>query len=365
MAIPPIQHHFVNWRDGMKITQMHLTQHDMAVRDAIRDVGALSTTPYNYGLLPRDDGKSAGLQLSVLNDTIELYACRALTPGGIRIEWENPPHGEGVSLSLMDYRSQMGSSGIYYIVLRASFSQLIETGQYDADEQPMRKPFTQIKPALDLVSSYENLSDAYSFPIFRVKLEGQVITPDYEYIPPSTGVFGESLLWYYESCGKSLNTIHQTAVSIIRKINGMQQQSPIAKDVWYLADKLVAQGLDIIENYRLISIHRPPVFFVEQLCRYARTLKTTIDSMSEHGAARLYQYIRNNIGGTNRMNLQVREITKSFIDSLTDSVLANPYSHNDCTLLLDNLKTFLDFLEFMLQSLLTLPYVDSTKWDIA
>jgi hypothetical protein len=50
---------------------------------------------------------------------------------------------------------------------------------------------------------------------------------------------------------------------------------------------------------------------------------------------------------------------------MIDSVLGNPYNHNDCTLLLDNIKSYLDFLEFVFQSLLALPYVDAGKWDIA
>jgi len=53
------------------------------------------------------------------------------------------------------------------------------------------------------------------------------------------------------------------------------------------------------------------------------------------------------------------------MDSMIDTVLMSPYNHNDCSLLLDNIKGYLDFIEFVLQNLLALPYVDAGKWDIA
>ncbi len=365
MTLPTIGYQFVNWRDGMKITQKHLVQHDQAIREAIRDVAAIRLTPYNYGLLPADDGKSAGLQLSVLNDTLQLVSCRGITPGGLRIEWQCNDDPDAVSISLLDYRSRLGTTGTFYVVLRASLGQLIEDGPYDPEELPMRKPFMTLKPALDLVSVHEQLSDAYSFPIFRVRLEGQMIMPDYEYVPPSTGVFGETLSWYYETCGKSLNSIHHTAAAIVRKINGMQQPSPVAKDILTTAGKLVDQGINCLEAYRLLAGGQPPAFFIEQLCRYARTFKTVVSCFSEQSAARFYQYLQNNIAGSSQVNVQIREITRSFVESLTDAVLTTPYVHNDCTVLLDHLKTFLDFLEFMLQNLLALPYVETGRWDIA
>lgn len=365
MTLPDIEYRFLNWRDGMKITQKHLASHDKAILDAIRDCSALRINAHNYGVLPAPDGANAGMQVSVLGDTIRLLYCRAITPGGIRVDWEAGLDPDSVSLSLLDYKSRLGSAGLFYVVLRISLTNLIESGEYDTEEQPLRKPYVILKPMLELLSVHEKLADAYSIPIFRIRFEGQMFSPDYDYIPPTTGIFGENLSWYYDTCGKQISSIHQTAVLIIKKINTMQTQSPIAKDIHRICDKLVTASMEIIDNYRLVVKDLAPIYFVQSLVRYARVIRTALDCLSETSATRLYQYIRNNVAGTTKFNMHFPEVTKSLFESMIDSVLGNPYNHNDCTLLLDNIKSYLDFLEFVFQSLVTLPYVDAGKWDIA
>jgi len=366
MALPGLEYQFVNWRDGMKITQKHLSAHDQAIRDAIRDSAAIYINGHNYGLLPNADGTNAGIQVSVMGDTIRLLSCRAITPGGIRVEWDCGADQDSVSLSLMNYKSRLGRVGIFYIVLRISLANLVETGEYDREEQPLRKPFVALKPMLDLLSAHEKIADEFSIPIFRVRFEGQLFSPDYDYIPPTTGVFGENLLWYYETCGKQINSIHQNAILTIRKINGMQSLSAVAKDIYQIMDKLVMTGLEVIDHYQVISREQPPVYFIGDLMKYARTMRIALDCLSENSSGRLYQYMRNNIGGSTKFNLHVPEVNKSLMDSMIDTVLTSQYNHNDCTMLLDNIKGYLDFIEFVTKSLLALPYVEAAgRWDIA
>ncbi|WP_373515935.1 hypothetical protein [Persicitalea sp.] len=366
MVLPGIAYQFVNWRDGMKITQSHLSAHDLAICDAIRDTAAVFVNGHNYGLLPAEDGQSAGISVSVMGDTLQLLTCRAITPGGLRVEWNAGADPDSVSLSLLDYRSRLGSVGVFYIVLRISLASLIEAGEYDTEELPLRRPHRVLKPMLELLSPHETIADGYTIPIFRVRFEGQLFSPDYDYIPPTTGVFGENLLWYYETCGKQINSIHQTALLTLRKINGMQNLSGVARDISFIMDRLVLTGLQVLDDYRVIAREQPPVYFITGLVRYARTVRIALDCLPETSLARLYQYMRNNVGGTTKFNRQVPEVTKALMDSMIDSVLTATYDHNDCTLLLDNVKGFLDFTEFVCQSLLALPYVESTtRWDIA
>ena len=366
MALPGVEYQFVNWRDGMKITQKHLTAQDQAIRDAIRDTAAVFINGHNYGLLPGEDGVSAGMQISVMGDTVRLLSCRAILPGGIRVEWDSGADQDRVSLSLLDYKSRLGNIGIFYVVLRISLSNVIESGDYDPEEMPRRKPFKVLKPMLELLSVHEKIADAYSIPIFRVRFEGQLFSPDFDYIPPTAGVFGENLLWYYETCGKQISSIHQTAVLTIRKINSMQNPSAVARDIHQIMERLVMTGLEVIDHYRVVSKEQPPIYFIGDLMKYARTMRIAMDCLSENSAGRLYQYMRNNVGGTTKFNMHVPEVNKSTMDSMIDTVLTSQYNHNDCTMLLDSVKSYLDFLEFVLQSLLALPYVEATgKWDIA
>lgn len=366
MALPGIEYQFVNWRDGMKITQRHLSAHDQAIRDAIRDSVATYINGHNYGVLQGTDGTSAGIQISVMGDTVRLLSCRAITPGGIRVEWNCGADQDSVSLSLLNYKSRLGNVGVFYVVMRVSLTNLVETGAFDTEELPLRKPHVALKPMLDLLSSHEKIADEFSIPIFRVRFEGQLFSPDYDYIPPTAGLFGENLLWYYETCGKQINSIHQNAVLTIRKINGMQPQSAVAKDIYQVMDKLVMTGLEVIDHYRIISREQPPVYFISDLMRYARTMRLALDCLSENSSGRLYQYMKNNIGGSTKFNMQIPEVTKSMMDSMIETVLTSHYDHNDCTMLLDNIKGYLDFIEFVTKSLLSLPYVEAAgRWDIA
>lgn len=365
MIFPEIAHPFLNWRDGMKISQRHLTANDNAVRDAIRDATAQSINAHNYGILPAFNDSGAGIQLRVIGDTVQLTSCRAVTPGGIRVEWKSGSDPDAVSLSLMDYKTRLGNVGIFYVVLRISLASVTETGEYDIEEVPLRKPFVVLKPMLELLSLHETLSDAHSLPVFRIRLEGQMFTPDYDYIPPTTGVFGENLLWYYEVCGKQINSIHQSAVLILRKINGMQSRSPLAVDIAQIADKLVVTGMEVIDHYRLICKDLPPIYFIQDLVRYARTLRIALDCLPEASVNRFYNYLRNNVAGSTKFNVHYSEVTRSVVESIVDAVLSVSYNHNDCSMLIDNLKGFLDFAEFLVQSLLALPYVEAGKWDIA
>ena len=366
MVIPEVQNHFINWRDGMKITQSHLSAHDLAIRDAIRDVASLHTGGFNFGLLPAENGQEADLRVSVIGDNFQLNGCRAVTPGGLRIDWQAGKGSEPLSISLLDYKNRMGNAGFFYIVLRASINSLVESGDYDSDELPLRKPFRVIKPTLELLSAHETIADGFSIPIFRIRSEGQLFSPDYDYIPPSIGVFGENMLWYFDTCGKLINNIHQTAILTLRKINAMPSPSVIAKDIAQVLERIVSIGIDVIDPYRLYLKDQPPVFFISSLVKYARAIRVAFDCLSESSATRLYQYFRNNIGGTTKFNRHIPEVTKSFLDSMTDTVLSKTYNHNDCALLLDSLRSFLDFLDFLLQSLFELPYVETAaRWDIA
>lgn len=146
----------------------------------------------------------------------------------------------------------------------------------------------------------------------------------------------------------------------------MQNPSAVAKDIYQVMDKLVTTGLEVIDHYRVISREQAPVYFIGDLMKYARTMRIALDCLSENSAGRLYQYMRNNVGGTTKFNMHIPEVNKSMMDSMIDTVLTSQYNHNDCTMLLDNIKAYLDFIEFVLQSLLSLPYVEATnRWDIA
>ncbi|AEI51523.1 type VI secretion system baseplate subunit TssK [Runella slithyformis] len=367
MFLPEIKYNFVNWRDGMKITQKHFTENDFAAKDAIRDIAAIHTTNFSYGLLSADDGMTSALSAPILaGDVIQITECRGITPGGVRIEWKSLKDHPVLSLSLLDYKFKLGSAGVFYVVIKADPFKTVEVGEYTGDDGLNRRPYLAVKPTLDLLSMHDMLSDAYSFPICRLRFENQRFSIDHEYIPPSVNIHGEGLLWYYESCGTLLNNIQQLAVQIVRKIGGMQNRSSVAVDIHRILEKVLIHCAESMDYYRIVVKELSPVYMAEYFMRLARMFRISFDCLPETNAAVLFNYFQNTIAGTTGVfKTPVSAASKSLIDSMIDNVLISQYSHNDSTMLFDSIVRFLDFMDFFLQKLITLNYADNKgSWDI-
>lgn len=366
MILPDIKHSFVNWRDGMKITQRHFVDHDFAIRDSIRDVAAIQVTSHNYGLLPANDGVTSSLSTPILSgDVIQIASCRGITPGGVRLEWKAGKDHQPLTLSLLDFKMKLGTAGVFYVVIKANPFQTIEIGDYELEGMG-RRPYVTVKPSLDLLSVHDMLSDAHSFPVCRVRFESQRFSVDHEYIAPCVYIHGESLLWYYESCGTLLNNVQHLAIQIVRKIGGMQNRSSIGADLYRVLEKVLIFCAESTDHYRLVVRDLAPVYMAGVFMKMARVLRISLDSIPEANAALLFNYFQNNIAGTtNIFKTHVPAASKSLMESMIDGVLVNEYHHNDSTVLFDSIVRFLDFLEFLFQKLLPLSYVENQgSWDI-
>src|SRR6187455_2837546 len=89
--LPELKYLPVNWVDGMKISDSHFKQLELAFADAVRDAYAAGLTKYNFGLLPPAPDQRSSFDLHVNIDSARLIKatlteCRAVTPGGARIE---------------------------------------------------------------------------------------------------------------------------------------------------------------------------------------------------------------------------------------------------------------------------------------
>ena len=87
----PIKHHQVNWMDGMKINKQHFIDMENSLNDHLMDSMETAMNSYNYGLLPPLPGKVNSLKTVLSADNqnrihVKILECRAITPGGARIE---------------------------------------------------------------------------------------------------------------------------------------------------------------------------------------------------------------------------------------------------------------------------------------
>src|SRR5688572_1749419 len=93
--LPDIKNFPVNWVDGMKISSRDFIAMENAVTDGLRDAQATRLNEYNYGLLPTNHPEADNypkLVYDYVNNQLVLKECRALTPGGQRIEITEAKH---------------------------------------------------------------------------------------------------------------------------------------------------------------------------------------------------------------------------------------------------------------------------------
>ncbi len=353
----------------MLITKEHLRSNDMAVQAAIYDSARLVLNKHNYGLVPADDGISSSIKLNFQAETIEVSACRGVTPGGIRIEWQASVDYEPIKLSVLNYRNLLDEGGYYFVVLKVKPFQYVETGEINSSENTQRRPYLMIKPELDLVRFSGVLSDAYSFPIFRVFVENRTIQPDYSYIPPMVFIHGDLRLKYYEDMGRMFTNILNTALQLVRKISGMSNRSQIAVNLHHIAEKIIVYGTGSIDYYNLIAIEQPPIYFINVLIGLIRVLRWGFEAIPEQNSQRLFNYMSHYAGGGRSKNYSTPmiDVNQVVVNNYIDSVLGTQYEHNNISLLVDGIKDCLDFWDTILSKLLQWDYAEQSgknSWDI-
>jgi hypothetical protein len=88
MIFPKIQTFPTNWENGMKLNADHFQHMENSIEDSIRDCRASSVLANSsYGILPYSQFSLMAKPGSSLNSVvISLIACRAIFPGGYRVE---------------------------------------------------------------------------------------------------------------------------------------------------------------------------------------------------------------------------------------------------------------------------------------
>lgn len=360
---PLIDHRFVNWQDGMLLTKEHLTANDWAIQSALYDITALNLNKYNYGLLPGADGISSGLKLNFQADILELTACRGVTPGGIRIEWQSNSEHPPISVSTNAYKNLLESDGYLYVVLKIKRFQFVEYGKInEADiDTTNRRPFLMIKPELSLKPFSGVLSDADSFPIFRLLKKDGSMHPDPTYIPPMVVVHGKTLKESYDTLSVLFRKILEHSSYILRRIKGMGGESYTDKMayLYHVAEKVMIYAASNIDSYK-VAEGLPPVYFINILTGLFRNIQYAFDSIPEDGQQHLLDYFLKYAG--DRSNTYQYSISnKNNPRNYWNAVLGKMYNHNNSIDIIDTLNECMDYWETVFEKIRD---IDEMNWTI-
>lgn len=302
--LPEIKKLPVHWTDGMKISEVHFNQLQLAFDDALRDVTAQVVTDFNYGLLPPAPGSRTSLEMVMNPDQskliqLKVLTCRAVTPGGARIEINKNneqlqnvfPDGSEVQLKKDEITEKF-----YDIVISVNPVKRVPYGQPDPEESPARFPYTQPEYKLELIPSQEMNSQApgaFHLILGKIEISGGEVSMVEHFIPPCTSIkSSKRLIDEYNKLGNALGEIGSFATQIVQKVKSEKQKTDLASNISFLAEKIVFFLAEKITGYRWRVAQQPPVFLVETFVSFAYLFKSAVDCQTEKGREQMFTYFQ-------------------------------------------------------------------------
>jgi hypothetical protein len=355
---PTISRLPVNWIDGMKINKTHFNQLTEFAFDAIRDATAIGLNDLNFGLLePLSKGESC--TVFVDSERIEVRDCRAVTRGGMRIELSGGgQNGLITSSKPLQQDSFFTSTSEWFVVLKVNPFARQAVGEPNAQESPLRQPFTEPSFSVELVRTEDATSAdfaAFALPLAKIKYERAGITRDEHYIAPCAKLkCSEDLLSWHKTFEGQLREIEKFVWDIIRKIHDKRRHkstTPLAEDVFVLCEKMVSHIAATSDDYRLIYPDLPPVHTVSYFCKLARVIGGSMKLAQNK--AYLVEYLRN----------YVKDIQAGTFEERVDEMCNLTYNHLDISLSLQQINAFLQQLLALFSRLAQLDYEQLAKDD--
>ena len=335
----------VNWVNGMKISKDHFIQQDNAFDDKLRDAAGLFLNSMNYGLMPLWPGEQGGdfkVVLKVDNQKllkVDLVQCRAVTPGGARIEIlednRYPPFSIDLTKEIEALRA--GETSDYYILLNVDLFNRVPVGELDASEEPPRYPHTKagyrvsIFPASQVVKEGINPTSIFIGKLFLGQDKHEIAD---NYIPPCMSLRSHhELMAFYSITEKFFNHLELDLLSIIRKINDKNQDTSLATSVKFLSENLLQyiSGQNIKLRWEIPD--QAPVYLFEGIAGFARIMRNTIDSNASASKEELLNYFTN-----------WSELKQGDFEKLLVYCINFEYDHNE---ILNNVEQFNEFIQIM------------------
>jgi hypothetical protein len=363
--LPTIKYFNVNWVDGMKLTRSHFSDQENAFTDRLRDVAGINLTSYNYGLLEPVPGSAKSIDQVVDVDKatllrVKINECRAITPGGVRIEvLAGNPLSQSKPLSA-EYNLSGSTHGTFlYIVLSVNPFGKSPLGEPNAEENPPRYPFTDYKYEINVMPAEQvNLvaNGAYHITIGKLKVVGNGVEVIEKYIPPCAKVCNHrDLMDIYNDLDKMLSRLESDATLIVQKIYRKDQQNILAKNVLFFTDNLLRYLSTNIHHFRWFVPEMPPIFMVEYFASFARLLKNSLDMKAGTGKEEMLNYFKD----------WIVEVNQGEFEGIVDQLVNIQYNHMDINESIEKIEAFSVTLSTVMNKLSKLDYIgDKKKTDV-
>lgn len=359
----PLKYHHVNWVDGMKINKNQFIALENASKDLTRDAISVGLNEHNYGLLPAFPGTGDSLNVVLTVDNqkslrIRLFQCRAVTPGGARIEIlgdSSELHGFSVPIPEVSFDIATGSTGAtLYIVLAVNLFGRVPVGNADPSEEPPRYPSVIPQYKVHLVAedqvSLNELGAGFLF-LGKVRITDGTPMLVEEYIPPCVSVRSfPALIKAHAEFDKMLSQLELDLLKILKKINEKEQTNVLSRTVAHLSENMLYFVSTVILDFRWKVIDQPPIFMIEYIARLGRLIKNMIDSNSGEAKEEMLNYF------TDWCNLKQGEFEKYLHETVNFS-----YHHADISASLMQMMRFTEVISTLFSKLSILEYIGKKK----
>ncbi len=360
--LPPFKHQSVNWVDGMKINKDHFEQTDSFVKELVRDTAALSLNQYNYGLCPSSSDNTNPLNIKLSIDPtkyirVQLLSCRAVTPGGMRIEF-GQDHQLKVNTEIekltAEYNFDETREKNFYVILLVNSLARIPAGRPDPDETPPRFPFIMPDYQLQILpESMVSLSPPAANSIVVGMLQyqtGKMRVLDH-YIPPCMTVNSYAPLQdAYYRMGNLMGETGRNITSIIEKIHGKSQSTSLVKSCLFLCNRVSDFIADNMGSYRWIAGNQPPIFMLEYFLRLSYNISMSLSNIPVKDKEELINYICEWI-----------DEGPSDINEKINGLIRSEYQHNDISGTLLLAEEFMQLVHAIFLKLSQLDFIGKHK----
>jgi hypothetical protein len=282
--LPDITKFPINWSDGMKISSKDFIDFENAIFDSIRDARAIPLHDFAYGLLPSNHPEIDPYPKLVYDNSEQvllLKECRALTPGGQRIEITE------VNFERKKFPSKYPSlpvpvqnSGTFDVYLHIHPLKRLGAGEFSSDNPPryqLVSPLYElsIRPKEEVVIEQDNFLKISEIEIREGRVE--VLTNSGKYIPPCTSLCASSALKKLHEIGaerlKSCLLHFSTLTSRVSR----ETRNEMVQEVVVLVEKLVTPIVSSLYHYQAILSFYPPIHIISYMKDYARFVQFQLD----------------------------------------------------------------------------------------
>lgn len=353
----------VNWVDGMKISQQHFDAHTNFILDGFREVRAVFTNAFNYGLLPvhtKNTERAIFEVFDSLTGDVEVVIkhCSALTPAGFKIDLTDfSVNLKGLIPTVGEELQQQKIP--YYLILSVNPFNKVPHGTLDLDETPPRYPFTKPSHQIEFmpVASFDTRGakgESNFIVLGKVIVQGKTMQPDLDFIPPCTSVISHPLLLNsYNRAATLMPTLQKYAMRIFQKNTIDKQNSKLAASVKQLCQVLIYDIGNAYFNFRNVIPHVSPIYFVACFSQLAVHLYQATQVLPPTDLEEMLNYIG-----------EWSDIAPHVLLHQLTHVAEIKYEHMDCGLHLDQIQVLLSSLEKIFLQLSELDYIGQRKENI-